>query len=201
MFVMKKTFIEKQAEILEQRDIPYRERCALMKKRRAQRIDKRSKRNPLNPTFSEYETTWRFLYDVIWFETLLKRINYDHEKALNLITHPLDSPIKPSIRRNPIYLVDANTGIIVYEFLTREDVYRSRIFNRKRIADLLMYHHHPNPYRGWYIIRKSDWDAGVLPEWLKEIYEKTGVPEIKPREGMVKIGKKGDVHPSPTCSP
>ena len=182
----RKSFIEKQSEILEQYDIPYKDRFALLKKRRAQRIDNRSKRNPLAPTFSEYETTWRFLYDVIWFETLLKRINYDHEKAINLITHPLDSPVRQSSRRNPIYLIDANTGIIVYEFLTREDVYRSRIFKRKRIVDDKIYHHHSKPFRGWYIVRKSDWDAGVLPDWLKEIYEKTGLPEIEPRNGMVK---------------
>ena len=196
-----KEFIENQNKILENRDIPYRNRFALMKKKRARRIDKRSKRNPLNPSFSEYETTWRFLYDMMYFEEQLKKINYDHEKALELIKHPLDSPVRPSIRRNPIFLVDANTGKIEYEFLKREDVYMSRIFKRKRIADDKMYHHHSKPFRGWYIVRKSDLDAGVLPDWLKEIYEKTGVPEIKPRDGMVKIGKKGDVHPSPTCSP
>ena len=186
MFVMKKTFIEKQSEILEQRDIPYRERCALMKRKRARRVNKRREKNPLAPTFNEYETTWRFLYDLMYFEEQLKKIDYDYDKAIELVKHPLDSPFRETQRRNPIYLIDANTGKIEYEFLIREDVYRSRIFKRKRIADLLMYHHHPNPYRGWYIVRKSDWYAGVLPDWLKEIYEKTGVPEIKEREDMVK---------------
>ena len=181
-----KEFIESQNKILENRDMPYVDRCALMKKKRARRIDKRSKRNPLNPSFSEYETTWRFLYDLLYFEEQLKKIDYDYDKAIYLITHPLDSPFRETSRRNPIYLIDATNGKIEYEFLTREDVYRSRIFNRKRIADDKMYHHHPNPYRGWYIVRKSDWDAGILPDWLKEIYKKTGMPEIKPREGMVK---------------